>query len=214
MERPSESEAEFIDPTIASPTPERPDEEPADPVAELEAEAAKWKELALRTAADFENYRKRMTRERAEALQYANSSLLESLLPVLDNYEMGLKAAQASPTGDASSILLGMGMVLKQFQDLLKDYGVEPVPGEELLRSEPARGRATEASDTVPEGTVIRLLRPGYKLRERLLRAAVVAVSTGPAKRPRLMFLPSFHRLHCNGETRLLRNPWRGPGIH
>ncbi|MCC6881470.1 MAG: nucleotide exchange factor GrpE [Verrucomicrobiales bacterium] len=183
MERPSESEAEYLDPTIASPTPERPDEDPADPVAELEGEVAKWKELALRTAADFENYRKRMTRERAEALQYANSSLLESLLPVLDNYEMGLKAAQASPTGDASSILLGMGMVLKQFQDLLKDYGVEPVPGEGAP-FDPNQHEAVqqEASDTVPEGTVIRLLRPGYKLRERLLRAAVVAVSTGPAK--------------------------------
>lgn len=184
MER--SAEAETIDPAIPSTHPENPASEtdgesgPADPVTELQAEVSKWKELALRTAADFENYRKRMTRERSEALQYANSSLLESLLPVMDNYEMGLKAAQAAPTGDASAILLGMSMVLKQFQDLLKEHGVEPVPGEGAP-FDPNQHEAVqqEASGSIPEGHVIRLIRPGYRLRDRLLRAAAVVVSTG-----------------------------------
>lgn len=181
MERSEETET--LDPAIPGPEAEAASaaSEP-DPQAELQTEVAKWKELALRTAADFENYRKRMTRDRAEALQYANSSLLESLLPVMDNYEMGLKAAQASPHADASSILLGMGMVLKQFQDLLKEHGVEPVPGEGAA-FDPNQHEAVqqEASGTVAEGCVIRLIRPGYRLRDRLLRAATVVVSTGPA---------------------------------
>ena len=59
-----------------------------------EAELEKWRDIAARSQADLENYRKRMAREKSEAIQYANASLLSSLIPVIDNFEMGLKAAQ------------------------------------------------------------------------------------------------------------------------
>ena len=67
-----------------------------DPWDELEAEAAKWKEISLRTAAEMENLRKRTTREREDAIRYANQRLLEELLPVIDNFEMGMLAASLS----------------------------------------------------------------------------------------------------------------------
>lgn len=64
-----------------------------DPWEQLEAEAAKWKELSLRTAAEMDNLRKRTAREREDAIRYANQRLLEDLLPVIDNFEMGMQAA-------------------------------------------------------------------------------------------------------------------------
>ncbi|RYD24288.1 MAG: nucleotide exchange factor GrpE, partial [Verrucomicrobiaceae bacterium] len=64
-----------------------------DPYSELEADVLKWKELAVRTAADLDNFRKRSAREREEAIRYANQGLLEDLLPVIDNFEMGMMAA-------------------------------------------------------------------------------------------------------------------------
>ena len=65
----------------------------ADPWEELEADVVKWKELSLRTAAEMDNLRKRTAREREDAIRYANQRLLEELLPVIDNFEMGMQAA-------------------------------------------------------------------------------------------------------------------------
>ena len=149
--------------------------EVADPGNELE----KWKDVAARAQADLDNFRKRMARERSEAIQYANRSLLEQLLPIIDNFEMGLKAASAAE-GESSIILQGMSMVFKQFGDFLLDQGVEIITADgvafdpnihEALKQEP--------SNTVPEGHVIYTMRRGYRLKERVLRAANVVVSAG-----------------------------------
>lgn len=148
----------------------------SDPTAEIE----KWKDVAARATADLDNFRKRMAREKLEAIQYANRGLLEQLLPVIDNFEMGLKAAE-SAEGTGSIILQGMGMVRKQLEDFLGDQGVEIVPSDgvafdpnvhEALKQEPHA--------EVPEGHIIYTLRRGYRLKDRLLRAANVVVSSGP----------------------------------
>ena len=89
-------------------------ETPADPAAEVE----KFRDLALRSRAELDNYRKRVAREKEEAIRYANSSLLESLLPILDNFELGLGAARSTP--EAAGIVQGLGMVRKQFEDFLR----------------------------------------------------------------------------------------------
>lgn len=138
----------------------------------------RWKELAARNQAELENFRKRMAREKQEAIQYANASLLESLLPVLDNFEFGLQAAQGESEG--SQIFLGMQMVKKQMDDFLSNQGVEEIAadGKEFDPNwQEAVGQ--EASDEVPEGSVIRTVRRGFKLGNRLLRAGSVVVSTG-----------------------------------
>ena len=144
----------------------------------LREDFEKFKDLYIRSQADLDNYRKRATREREDAIRYANSSLLERLLPVLDNFELGLDAAKQ--TAGADSILQGLSMVQKQLQDFLKDSGVESIeavgtPFDPNLHE--AIGQ--EASAEVAEGTVLRQLRRGYKLRDRLLRPATVMVSKG-----------------------------------
>lgn len=150
-----------------------------DPLSAALMEAARFKDLALRTQADLENYRKRAQREREEAVRFANNAFLERILPVVDNFELGLQAAETAT--DAKSILTGMSMVHRQIVDFLKDNGVEPVPTDGAFDPNLHEALSQEAHDSVPEGHVIRQLRKGYKLRDRLLRAANVIVSKGPA---------------------------------
>lgn len=143
-------------------------------------EIEKWKDVAARAQADLDNYRKRMAREKQEAIQYANRSLLEQLLPIVDNFEMGLKAAESAEGGEM--ILQGMAMVRKQLDDFLGEQGVEIIPSDgvafdpnlhEALRQDP--------HDSIPEGQILFTLRRGYRLKDRILRAANVVVSAGPA---------------------------------
>lgn len=148
--------------------------------APSEDEIEKWKDVAARATADLDNYRKRMAREKLEAVQYANRGLLEQLLPIIDNFEMGLKAAE-SAEGGASIILQGMAMVRKQLEDFLADQGVEIIPSDGTA-FDPNVHEAIkqEAHDSVPEGQVLYTLRRGYRLKDRVLRAANVVVSAGP----------------------------------
>ena len=99
---------------------EEEEEEDLDPLEAALRDAAMWREVALRSKAELENFRKRIARERSDAVRYANIELLETLLPVLDNFEFGLQAAKAE---EGSSIYLGMQMVLKQIQDFLSGPG-------------------------------------------------------------------------------------------
>ncbi|MDF1740309.1 MAG: nucleotide exchange factor GrpE [Verrucomicrobiales bacterium] len=148
----------------------------------VDEQVNKWKDVAARSQADLDNFRKRMAREKSEAIQYANRSLLEQLLPIIDNFEMGLKAATASE-GDSSVILTGMSMVFKQINDFLTEQGVEVIESDgkafdpnvhEALKQEP--------SAEVPEGQVIYTMRRGFRMKDRVLRAANVVVSSGPAE--------------------------------
>lgn len=144
----------------------------------LQADLERFRDLALRSQADFENFRKRAAREKEEAVKYANASLLEKLIPIIDNFELGMVAARGSAEG--SAILTGMEMVARQLQDFLTQNGVELVQAEgQAFDPNLHEAFAQEESATVPEGRVIRQLRKGFKLRERLLRPAAVVVSKG-----------------------------------
>ncbi len=157
-------------------------EEAAAPAVEndVAADLEKFRDLAMRTAADFDNYRKRAAREKEEAIRYANNSLLEDFLPVLDNFDLGLEAARNSPGTEA--ILEGLGMVGRQFRDFLASAGVEEI-ATDGAEFDPNLMEAVghEPDSEVPEGRVLRQTRRGYKLRDRLLRPASVVVSKGPA---------------------------------
>jgi molecular chaperone GrpE len=155
--------------------------QPEDDTDGLQADLDRFRDLALRSQADFENYKKRAAREKEEAIKYANSSLLEKLIAIVDNFELGLEAARAE--GEKSPIFSGMSMVLKQLMDFLADSGLQPID---------ATGRkfdpnlheaiAHEPSDEVPEGTIIRQTRRGYKMKDRLLRPSSVVVSSGASE--------------------------------
>jgi molecular chaperone GrpE len=149
-----------------------------DPTAGLQADLDRFRDLALRSQADFENFRKRAPRDTEDAVKYANGAMLERLLPILDNFELGLNAARG--TAESSPILAGMEMVAKQLNDFLAQHGVEPVAAEGA-KFDPNLHEAVaqESSRTVPEGHVVRQLRKGFKLKDRLLRPATVVVSKG-----------------------------------
>src|SRR5215467_6205683 len=86
-----------------------------DPTAGLQADLDRFRDLALRSQADFDNFKKRAAREKEDAIKYANGSLLERLIAIVDNFELGLAAAKGE--GEASPIYSGMSMVLKQLSD-------------------------------------------------------------------------------------------------
>ena len=152
-----------------------------DPWEQLEAEAAKWKEISLRTAAEMDNLRKRTAREREEAVRYANQRLLEDLLPVIDNFEMGMQAASQD---QKSMIYIGMDMVRRQLNDFLSGQGVQEIPSTGNFDPNLHDAVAQEESAGSEEGSILRVTRRGYKLRDRLLRPAsvVVAKSSSPAE--------------------------------
>lgn len=163
----------------ASPAAEAAPEAPQDPVAVLTAEVDKWKDLAYRSQAELDNFRKRSAREAQETRAYANADLLRGILPIMDNFEMGLEAARAE--SEKSMIFMGMSMVQRQIADFLRDVGVTEV--EALGKAfDPNLHDAvsTEASADHAEGTVLRVTRRGFKLKDRLLRPTSVIVA-GPA---------------------------------
>ena len=172
------------DPEAGSPEPNKPGDAFADPesrVAELQAELSKYKDAALRATADLDNYRKRVSRERDESIKFGNTAFLERLIPILDNFELGLQAARNAP--EAAPILDGLAMVYKQLQDFLTNSGVETIDATgQTFDPNLHEALAQEENHQVPEGKVIRQMRKGYRLRDRLLRPANVVISKGSAQ--------------------------------
>jgi molecular chaperone GrpE len=147
---------------------------------EQAAKATELQDQLLRTRADWDNARKRWQREKEDAVKYAGEALFEKLLPVIDNFELGLQAAQGAT--DPKSLVQGLQMVMSQFQSFLKEVGVEAIDavGQPF---DPHHHEAMGETETKaqPEGTVVTQTRKGYKLKDRLLRPASVFVAKSPA---------------------------------
>ena len=141
-----------------------------------EAEAMKWKEAAIRSAADLDNYRKRMARERSEDLRFARSGLIEELLPIFDNFSMGLQMAEQEQD---SMIYKGMAMVKGQLDDFLSAQGVKEVAAEGVFDPNYHEAVAEEEKEGAEAGEILFVKRKGYILHDRLLRAAAVIVAKG-----------------------------------
>ena len=157
------------------------DAEPVEPAGlegemqRLQTERDELYERLARTTADFQNSRKRIQAEADQRLVYANSTLIKSLLPVIDNFERAL--AVDPGTTDAGTILKGMQIVHDQWMTVLKQQNVEeiaPQPGE---RFDPERHEALmQKPGDYSEPTIVQLLEKGYTLHDRTLRPAKVAV--------------------------------------
>jgi molecular chaperone GrpE len=154
-------------------------------IEELKQKAAKaddhWDRL-LRTTADLDNFKKRAARERQEAIRYANVSLLEKLIPALDNFDMAMAAANSAESRSMESLKTGLAMIYNQLRAALVDAGLEEIDA----TGQPFDPNLHEAvshqeSADLPEGQVLQQLRKGYKLRERLIRPASVVVARKPA---------------------------------
>ncbi len=141
----------------------------------LRKERDALQERLLRNAAEFDNYRKRMDRERRELSEYAATDILMDLLPIVDNFE---RALQAPPSPDAEAFRKGIELIHKQMLDLLRKRGVKPV---EALGADfdPNFHQAVihEASAEHREGEVMLEMQRGYMLGDRLLRPAMVKVA-------------------------------------
>src|SRR5204862_7098141 len=127
-EQPRESEkTTSLGSTPSSATaPQRSESE--DPMTGLQADLDRFRDLALRSQADFENYKKRCAREKEDAVKYANSALLERLVAIVDNFELGLEAARDE--SEQSPIYSGMTLVLKQLRDFLGENGLQAIEAE------------------------------------------------------------------------------------
>ena len=177
---PSREREEEMNPSVQSSSATSSDADSDDPMAGLQADLDRFRDLALRSQADFDNYKKRAAREKEDAVKYANTSLLQRLVSILDNFELGLAAAKTE--GTQSPIYSGMVLVQKQLNDLLEENGLQPIEAEgKKFDPNLHEAIAHEPSDA-PEETVIRQGRRGYRLKDRLLRPARVVVSSGPAK--------------------------------
>lgn len=146
-------------------------------IEELRAQAAKAKDLALRTQADLENYRKRVARERQDLIKSANEKLLLEILPALDSFEMGLQSVQKKDEKDP--LLQGMEMVYSQFKQFLKSQGVVEVETVGKQFDPSVHEAVAHQESDLPEGQIVQQLRKGYRLQDKLLRAASVIVSKG-----------------------------------
>ena len=147
-------------------------------LAKAEAEREEYLNLAQRLQADFENYRRRNQSVRAEAVQDGANEVLAQLLPVLDNLERATEAAGQS--GQAASLGEGVGLVLRQLQDMLGKFGVtaierlgepfDPTLENAMLQGEPEEGEP---------GTVCEVFQKGYRTAHKVLRHAMVKVVPG-----------------------------------
>ncbi len=172
-EAPGEKAAEAA---AAAPGPEGPCQSAEDRITVLEAETADLKDKLLRKQADFENYRKRMLREREDAARYSNASLLTDILGLIDDFERAIHSAEESR--DFPNFLQGVGMIEKQFVDLLESrWGLKRFAsvGEAFDPNKHEAVQRTEGpADAKP--TVVEDYQKGYYLHERVLRPARVKV--------------------------------------
>jgi len=146
---------------------------------EKEAEAKANYDLFLRERADLENFKRRLQRDKAEALRFANEPLIRDLLPILDNLERAVSHAQGG--GNSPPLVEGVSLVLRSFLDMVEKHGVYRVSAKRQL-FDPTKHEAMaqiENTEVVPN-TVVDEYAPAYLLHDRLLRPALVVVAKPP----------------------------------
>jgi molecular chaperone GrpE len=148
-------------------------------IAELEAAAAEAKDRHLRLAADFDNYKRRSRQEQLETIQHASGDLISRLLPGLDDLH---KALDHTPEGIDEAWVKGVELSVRKLEDALRAHGLEAIEAV----GKPFDPKVHEAigheeSSEHPEDTVVEVLRPGYRVRDRVVRPALVKVARPPA---------------------------------
>lgn len=130
----------------------------------------------LRSAADYDNARKRLAKEREEFIRFSQEKLLRDLLPILDNFERALAhAAEADPP-----VASGIQLIWKQLLDLLTVHGLKRFSSEGQLFDPHLHEAVDQAEEEGPEGVVVKEIVPGYLLQDRVLRPAKVRIRVAP----------------------------------
>jgi molecular chaperone GrpE len=158
-----------------------PISEPASPgeTERLQAERDQLLDRLARLQAEFDNYRKREARDRAEFREYSVGNTVEQFLPVLDNFQLALRSQ-----GTAEQLRSGVDLIVRQMEEIVRSLGVQPVPTVETP-FDPRQHEAIEMveREDVPDQQIIQEVRRGYKLRDRLLRPAMVRVASNPKQK-------------------------------
>lgn len=153
-----------------------------DELATALAQAAEMRDAALRAQADLDNFRKRVTREREEERKRATERLIEELLPVIDNFERAIE--HTTTDNDINHLLAGVTAVQAQVLGVLGKEGVSVIdPAGEPFDPNRHQAVSQQEDPAVPAGTVLAVFQKGYELAGRVLRPAMVVVSTGGPRR-------------------------------
>ncbi|MDF1614160.1 nucleotide exchange factor GrpE [Desulfurivibrio dismutans] len=151
-------------------------------LSEARSEAHDLEDRMLRLAAEFENYKKRMQRERENSFKYAEEGLMKELLPSLDNLERAIE--QGRNSDDASALLEGVEMTYRGLLASLEKFGLKPMDSMgQTFDPNLHEAMVMEASDEAPVNTIISEFQRGYFFKDRLLRAAKVVVSSGSGQK-------------------------------
>ena len=155
--------------------------DPADAVAQAKAEAAEWQDKYLRLHAEWDTYRRRTNEQRAQEKARATEKLVESLLPVLDDFERTIDYATSN---GESGLLGGVEAVHSKLVSVLEKDGVEVIsPEGQAFDALEAQAVATVDDPSVPDETVAQVYQKGYRMGTKVLRPAMVTVTTGGPKR-------------------------------
>jgi molecular chaperone GrpE len=151
-------------------------------IAELESDLAETKDKYLRLAADFDNYKKRTRQEQLETIQHASSELISRLLPVLDDLQNVL---EHKPGGVDKTWIKGLELSIRKLEDALGTHGLQPIDSVGAP-FDPKMHEAVGHEESVehPEDTVVSELRRGYRIRDRVVRPALVKVARRPELPP------------------------------
>ncbi|HBQ15452.1 MAG TPA: nucleotide exchange factor GrpE [Myxococcales bacterium] len=180
IKSPDEETGEEAEPNAKKPVATLPEDDAGEaqlsPMEELEAERAKLKDQLLRTAADFDNYRKRARKDVELAERKGKEAVLREILPVIDNLERAVAAS--ADAVDVQAVRDGVNMVLKSFEESAARLGIERVESVGQ-RFDPNLHDAFQQveTDEVAPGTVVQEYQPGYKMGDKLLRPAMVVVA-------------------------------------
>jgi molecular chaperone GrpE len=151
-------------------------------IAELESELSEAKDRRLRLAADFDNFKKRTRQEQLETIQHASADLIARLLPALDDLH---KALDHKPKGIDDAWVKGLELSVRKLDEALSAHGLEPIESVGA-RFDPKLHEAigSEESAEHPEDTITSELRRGYRIRDRVVRPALVKVARQPEPTP------------------------------
>ncbi|MFZ3122871.1 MAG: nucleotide exchange factor GrpE [Thermodesulfovibrionales bacterium] len=160
---------------IAAETPENAAPEAGKLEQNLEEELGQEKDRYLRLYAEFDNYKKRVARDREELIKYGNESLLYELLPVIDNLEMAMKH---SSNDTSAGLAQGVEITLKEFLKVIDKFGLSPIDASGKMFDPSLHHAMTQVErDDMDENMVVEEFRKGYMFSEKVLRPSLVAVS-------------------------------------
>jgi len=160
-----------------------PQDERVDPMAQLEADLAEFRDKHLRALAEIENVRRRGEKEKADALRYAATNFAKDILGVADNLRRAIEAVPddaAESDGPVKTLIEGVELTERELLSIFERHGIKPIAADGQRFDHNLHQAMMEVPDTgQPSGTVVQVLQSGYTIHDRLLRPAMVGVAKG-----------------------------------